>query len=163
MIKVLFVCLGNICRSPLAEAILKHLIKQDEILKNKIYIDSAGTNVISKNAPPDYRIIKIAIENNIIIKDQLSRQFVKEDLEYFDYILVMDEFNYESVKSLDIQNQYENKIKYLSDFRSNEKDKKKIIDPFYMEDEFFKDTFTRIEDCCQNFLKHLCLKYEFKV
>jgi protein-tyrosine phosphatase len=85
--KILFVCLGNICRSPLAEGILRKLSPELEI-------DSAGTSNFHIGSPPDHRMIETASQHDIDISELAARQFVPKDFEYFDKIVVMDAANY---------------------------------------------------------------------
>lgn len=99
------VCLGNICRSPLAEGILKTKVNTDQV-----YIDSAGTGDYHIGQQPDERSIKTAKEHHIDITQQRGRQFEVSDFDRFDLIYVMDNSNYEDVLSL----------------ARNEKDKKKV-------------------------------------
>src|SRR5688572_8369678 len=98
MINVLFVCLGNICRSPLAEGIFKDIVKKKG-LNNKISIDSAGTGNYHIGADPDHRSIKVARKYDIEL-DHKARQFVKRDFDDFDYIIAMDQNNYDNIKRL---------------------------------------------------------------
>jgi protein-tyrosine phosphatase len=91
-IKVLMVCLGNICRSPLAEGILK-----TKVDPKNISVESAGTGDWHIGQLPDKRSIKVAKENDIDITDQRGRQFERSDFERFDLIYVMDNSNYEDV------------------------------------------------------------------
>ena len=93
--KILMVCLGNICRSPLAQGIL-----EAKILFNDIDIDSAGTSGYHEGALPDPRSVVIAKEYNIDITSQRSRNFVKRDFDLFDVIYVMDESNYANIYSI---------------------------------------------------------------
>jgi len=93
--KILMVCLGNICRSPLAEGILKSKIDPD-----KIHVESAGTGDWHIGQLPDKRSVKVAKEHNLDITDQRGRQFNTSDFDNFDMIFVMDNSNYEDVIAL---------------------------------------------------------------
>jgi protein-tyrosine phosphatase len=104
--KILMVCLGNICRSPLAEGLLK-----SKINSNKIHVESAGTGDWHIGQLPDKRSIKVAKEHGLDITDQRCRQFNKSDFDKFDMIFVMDNSNYEDVLAL----------------AGNEDDKKKVF------------------------------------
>ncbi|MGX1024366.1 low molecular weight protein-tyrosine-phosphatase [Psychroflexus sp. MBR-150] len=103
--KILMVCLGNICRSPLAEGILK-----TKVNTNKVFIDSAGTDDYHVGQKPDERSIKIAKEHHIDITDQRCRQFKVSDFDRFDLIYVMDNSNYEDVLSLARNDDDRNKV-----------------------------------------------------
>ena len=92
MIKVLMVCLGNICRSPLAEGILVSKVKSDEI-----FVDSAGTAAYHVGKLPDQRSIEVAGKYGIDITNQRARKFTVKDFDTFDYIYAMDESNYQNI------------------------------------------------------------------
>ena len=98
MIKVLFVCLGNICRSPLAEAIFNHKLKEKK-LDSLVRSDSCGTSNYHIGKAPDHRTIACAKNRGILI-DHSGRQISPADIEEFDYILVMDDSNLKNVRSL---------------------------------------------------------------
>lgn len=98
-ISVLFVCLGNICRSPLAEGIFRDKVKKAG-LEDEFLIDSSGTAAFHIGEHPDPRSRANAVENGIYLKHQ-ARQFVTSDFEQFDYILPMDDSNYSNVKKLE--------------------------------------------------------------
>lgn len=95
--KILMVCLGNICRSPLAEGILKS--KVDELGLDWI-VDSAGTSGWHAGELPDPRSIEVADKNELDIRDQRSRKFRKEDFDTYDHIIVMDSQNYQDIIAL---------------------------------------------------------------
>jgi len=95
MIKVLFVCLGNICRSPLAEAVFNHLAKQRG-LQDRLSCDSAGTSTYHIGEPPDERTFEVAEKNGLTL-NHLGRQIRADDFQEFDYILAMDESNYRDI------------------------------------------------------------------
>jgi protein-tyrosine phosphatase len=98
-IKVLFVCLGNICRSPSAENIMNHLIQQRQ-LTDQVVCDSAGTSSYHIGSPPDRRMASAALRHGITLRGQ-ARQFVPEDFQRFDWILAMDRDNYRDILRLD--------------------------------------------------------------
>lgn len=95
--RILMVCLGNICRSPLAEGILRHKINNRSL---KWHIDSAGTAGWHEGTPPHELSCKVAKLNGFDISDQRSRPLVAEDFDRFDYLFVMDRSNYTNVKEL---------------------------------------------------------------
>jgi protein-tyrosine-phosphatase len=104
-IKVLFVCTGNICRSPLAEGIFKQILK-DEGISSSFMVDSAGTEDYHVGSPPDSRSVKIAENNGLSDLNHKARQFLKGDFDKFDYILVMDHLNYDAVISKTNKHEY---------------------------------------------------------
>ena len=105
--KILMVCLGNICRSPLAEGIMKKKIQEHQL---NWKVDSAGTAAWHAGEKPDSRSIKVAQKNNIDILNQRGRQFQARDLDDFDLVLTMDATNYQNVRYLTTSSEQENKI-----------------------------------------------------
>ena len=158
MTKVLFVCLGNICRSPAAEAVMQKYITQAE-LNNSIQLDSAGTSGYHAGEPADKRMIARALHRNIDIPS-ISRQFVAKDFERFDLIVVMDDSNYENVLTLDPKNQYASKVVKMTDFASGKfTDYDHVPDPYFGGGEGFEVVLDLLENCCHNLLSHLNKKY----
>ena len=148
--KILMVCLGNICRSPLAEGILR-----DKAQKAGLdwIVDSAGTNHYETGYAPHKLSQNIARLNGVEIKDQCCRQFVKEDMLNFDKIYVMDENNYFDVKRISKQFWNEDKV----DFLLNEVypyENRKIPDPYFGKEEDYKQVYTLIDQACSNILKN---------
>jgi len=120
------VCLGNICRSPLAHGILKNRIDK---LNLDWEVDSAGTSAFHAGEQPDERSIEVAEKNNINISNQRSRQFVSADLQQFDLIIAMDNSNFKDIKSLASTNE-ESKIKMLLNY-SYPNENRAVPDPYY--------------------------------
>lgn len=143
MIKILFVCMGNICRSPAAEGIMKALVNQNGI-KNKFFIDSAGTIDYHEGELPDPRMIQVASERGYDLNHK-ARQMTKADLENFDYIITMDDGIHKSVLRLDPQKKYHNKIFRMTDFLTTMKSDE-IPDPYYGTKKDFEYTLDLIED-----------------
>ncbi len=137
------VCLGNICRSPLAEGIL-----QSKTDSNSVFVDSAGTAGFHVGNPPDKRSIDIAKKYGIDISNQKCRKFSKSDFNKFDCIYVMDYSNYENVIALtehDIQKQ---KVKLLlTEGTSNNHE---VPDPYYGGIQGFDNAFRLIDNACDN-------------
>jgi protein-tyrosine phosphatase len=99
MVRVLFVCLGNICRSPLAQGVFEDVLRR-EGLEGEVFVDSAGTGRWHVGSPPDERALSAASLRGLDIRAQRARQVRPEDCDNFDYILTMDEENYRIVASL---------------------------------------------------------------
>src|SRR5215218_5932230 len=99
MVRVLFVCLGNICRSPLAQGVFEDVARR-EGLQDEVFVDSAGTGSWHVGSSPDERALRAASLRGLDISAQRARQVRPEDCENFDYILTMDEENYHMVSSL---------------------------------------------------------------
>lgn len=141
-VKILMVCLGNICRSPLAEGILQ--IKLDSKV---FFVDSAGTAGYHLGKKPDYRSIEVARKHGIDIAHQRCRQFGVHDFNDFDYIFTMDKSNYRNVISL-AQNENEvNKVKLL--LNEIELDIKEVPDPYYDTQNGFEYVFQLIDKACE--------------
>lgn len=107
-VKILMVCLGNICRSPLAEGILASKLPQD-----KFIVDSAGTGSWHIGHAPDKRSIAVAQKNGLCIHNQKGRQFKTADFDEFDYIYVMDNSNYRDVIHLAKTPEHKNKVRLI--------------------------------------------------
>ncbi|MDD3267575.1 MAG: low molecular weight phosphotyrosine protein phosphatase [Burkholderiales bacterium] len=152
-IKVLFVCKGNICRSPLAEGIFVSILKKNN-LSDKFVIDSAGTCDYHVGNLPDDRAIKIALDHGITLNSS-ARLFTPEDLKIFDYVLVMDHLNYESVTELVKDENIHDKVFLLRSFDSDSADFQNIPDPYYGSESDFDEVFDIITKSESGFLDYL--------
>jgi protein-tyrosine phosphatase len=99
MVRVLFVCLGNICRSPLAQGVFEGVLRR-EGLEGEVFVDSAGTGHWLVGSPPDDRAMDAAALRGVDISSQRARRITPEDCQDFDYVLTMDEYNYRTVAAL---------------------------------------------------------------
>lgn len=148
--KILFVCMGNICRSPAAEGIAKKLVEKRG-LDGKIEIDSAGTLDYHEGELPDPRMIKHASKRGYHL-DSKARQFNPEkDFEYFDYIVTMDDDNYYEITSLDKRNQYKNKVLKIVSF-GNKLKVDEVPDPYYSGSDGFEYVLDLLEDSVEGLL-----------
>lgn len=150
MKKVLFVCLGNICRSPMAEMIFKHLIKENG-LEEDFFVDSAGTSDENVwNHSGIYPKTKdVLTKNNISFNEHYARQLTKDDYNRFDYIVCMEDYNKRGIMSI-IHNDPEGKVYRLFDFTDTPKD---IDDPWYHRD--FDRTYKEIYYGCKKLLERI--------
>jgi len=139
--KVLMVCLGNICRSPLAEGILKAKAKEKDL---NWEVDSAGTSGWHVGELPDQRSIAVAKQNGIDIMDQRSRQVHPSDFEKYDLILAMDASNYNELKKQATTEQV-SKIKMILNY-SYPKENRRVPDPYY--EGGFELVFQLLEQAC---------------
>ncbi len=153
MEKVIFVCLGNICRSPLAEGIMNKILKK-EGLDDKVAIDSAGTGSWHIGELPDDRTYKIAEENAIELNNP-ARQVTVNDLEQFDYIIAMDENNLGSLYDMDPEMKYAHKFYLLRDFDRLAKDDKNVPDPYWGDEEEFQEIFKILERSLHEYVRFL--------
>jgi low molecular weight protein-tyrosine phosphatase len=150
-IKVLMVCLGNICRSPLAEGILKSKVNNDTI-----YVDSAGTGSYHLGNTPDRRSIAVGRKYNVDISKQRCRKFTAQDFKDFDLIYVMDRSNYKNVISLAPNADEIAKVNLLLDGIDSEW--KEVPDPYYDVEEGFEHVFHLIDEACNAIAKKLKAK-----
>ncbi len=153
MIKIVFVCLGNICRSPSAEGILKKMVL-DRGLSSDFYIDSAGTSAFHVGEGADKRMKKHAIKRGYKLIS-LSRQFNICDYDEFDYIIAMDHNNLKDIYSLDNSSKHSNKIKLMTDF-SKEFFNLEVPDPYYGGSKGFDTVIDILEESCKGFFDFLC-------
>ncbi|MEH1873746.1 low molecular weight protein-tyrosine-phosphatase [Nostoc sp.] len=148
--KLLFVCLGNICRSPSAENIMNHLIEQAG-LSEQILCDSAGTSSYHVGSPPDRRMSAAAATKLGIKLRGQARQFQKSDFQNFDLILAMDQENYENILTLDQTKQYQHKVRLMCEFCSRHT-LKEVPDPYYGGEEGFNRVIDLLIDACEGLL-----------
>ncbi|MEH1982100.1 MAG: low molecular weight protein-tyrosine-phosphatase [Nostoc sp.] len=148
--KLLFVCLGNICRSPSAENIMNHLIEQAG-LSDRILCDSAGTSSYHVGSPPDRRMSAAAATKLGIKLRGRARQFQKSDFQDFDLILAMDQENYENILTLDRTQEYQHKVRLMCEFCSRHT-LKEVPDPYYGGEEGFNQVIDLLIDACEGLL-----------
>lgn len=144
---VLFVCLGNICRSPLAEGIARDMSDKN---KWNLKIDSCGTSAFHRGEAPDYRSIEVAAKHNIDIKTQKSRPINLYDDMDFDVIIAMDSNNKRDILKLGFP---KDKVFKLGDFTNGED----MPDPYYDNKDGFENTFKLIESLLKNMFSKLMI------
>ena len=147
MKSVLFVCLGNICRSPLAEAIFAHKTRDLDVR-----CDSAGTAAYHIGNQPDHRSVRVAHENGINIS-HAARQFTAMDFERFDMVIAMDQNNYRDMKSLVPYTP--NNLYLMRDFDPQSGNDKDVPDPYYGGIDGFYSIFDIMSRSIDEVIKHL--------
>ena len=143
------VCLGNICRSPLAEGILAYKTQN-----TKTIVDSAGTAGYHIGKPPDIRSIKIADKYNIDLRNQRARQFNKADFDEFDIIYAMDTNNYKHLIEL-AQNQKEKEKVQMIMNEINPDLNKSVPDPYYGGDNGFQEIYDLLDKACNKIVTQI--------
>ena len=153
----MFVCLGNICRSPAAEGILRALA-EEQGQDDDLYIDSAGIGAWHVGEQPDRRMRKHAAQRGYDLSPLRARQFRSDDFEKFDWIVVMDEENYQDVMRKVPSHTSSNKLAKvvrMKDFFNDFKGYDHVPDPYYGGSEGFELALDMIEDGCKEMLKSL--------
>lgn len=143
MQKILMVCLGNICRSPLAQGLL-----ESKVNKSKVYIDSAGTAAYHIGNSPDQRSIEVAKKYGIHINNQRARKFIIEDFDEFSIIYAMDESNYRNILKLARNKEDENKVKMILNELYPGKNLS-VPDPYYGGNQGFENVYKMLGKACE--------------
>ena len=151
--KILFVCLGNICRSPAAEGVVASLLPTYK-LESSVALDSAGTCDHHIGQKPDARMRHHALKRGIKL-DMLARQFdATSDFKKFDMIIVMDDSNKEDILKLDKKNEYQNKVYKMTDF-SEKFDFDEVPDPYFGGDDGFELVLDLVTDAGNGLLRKI--------
>ena len=151
-INLLFVCLGNICRSPAAEGIMKKMI-EDESLEDRVFVDSAGTSNWNEGKTPDERMREHGSKRGYDFCS-VARTFRSSDFDNFDYILVMDNNNYMNVKKLAKSDEDVSKIYRMTDFLKDSSNDH-VPDPYYGGDDGFELVMDLLEDASKGLLEEI--------
>lgn len=149
--RLLFVCLGNICRSPAAEEVMRKMAN-DRGITDFLQTDSAGVGGWHVGELPDSRMRRHAAERGYILKSK-ARQMSSDDFGKFDYIVVMDDENYKSVSSLARNNEERGKILKMKDYFAKYKECDNVPDPYYGGAEDFELALDLIEDGCSGLIE----------
>ena len=148
MKKILFVCLGNICRSPAGEGILKKILS-DRGVANNFFVDSAGIGDWHVGDLPDIRMRRHGSMHGYFF-DSRARQFVIQDFDKFDYIFVMDDANYKALKSKSRTSSDMEKVYMTGSFLRKHPGHTYVPDPYYGDDEDFELAISLLEDACES-------------
>ena len=155
-VSVLFVCLGNICRSPLAEGVFKAHVDAAG-LSDRFVIESAGTGSWHVGAPPDKRMIQTAKGHGVLLTSR-GRQFEYKDFESFDHILVMDRSNLHDVLFLDRKDRFSDRVKLFREFDPKPEDYQ-VPDPYYGGADGFEQVYSTVDRTSEALLASLVAHY----
>ena len=143
------VCLGNICRSPLAEGILKSKVNDKEV-----FVDSAGTAAYHVGNLPDSRSIEVAANYGLNLKNQRARKFTENDFNKFDIIYAMDESNFQNILSLTNNKEDKQKVKMILN-EVNPNLNESVPDPYYGGTDGFENVYKMLDEACTIIAKKL--------
>ena len=152
MIRVLFVCLGNICRSPTAEGVFRDVVSRAG-LEERIEIDSAGTHAYHIGSPPDSRAQQAARRRGIDLSGLRGRKAVQADFEYFDFVLAMDEENLDNLLAICPEG-LEGKAQLFLDYAPH-RPEREVPDPYYGGDAGFERVLDMVEEASQGLLAEI--------
>jgi low molecular weight protein-tyrosine phosphatase len=150
VVRVLFVCMGNICRSPLAQGVFEKVARR-EGLEEQVFVDSAGTGAWHVGSPPDERAQRSAGLRGLDLSFQRARRITPEDCETFDYILTMDEDNYRAVASLCRGSAV---VRSFLDF-APDSPQKEVPDPYYGGPDGFEHVLDLVEEASEGLLEDI--------
>ncbi len=153
-VKVLFVCMGNICRSPTADAIFRHQVKMAGLVSD-IKVDSAGTHSYHIGHSPDERAQAAALKRGYDMQDLRARSVALEDFSQFDYILAMDHDNLAILEDRCPQ-QYQHKLTLLMKYSKNHSADDEVSDPYYGGKQGFEKVLDKVEAASEGLLEHIC-------
>lgn len=151
-VRVLFVCMGNICRSPTAEGVFRHLLRGSPF-EGMIETDSAGTHGYHLGEPPDRRAQDTARQRGIDLSDLRARRVTREDFEFFDYVLAMDLENLRGLRTL-CPSAYHDKVRLFMDF-APDLGVREVPDPYYGGPRGFEQVFDLVEEAAQGLLEDI--------
>jgi protein-tyrosine phosphatase len=153
-VKVLFVCMGNICRSPTAEGVFRKLIA-DEGLAERFEVDSAGTHAYHVGEPPDRRAQQTAMSRGIVLSDLRARRVEARDFDYFDYLLAMDRDNYSALSERCAQRpELASRIRLFMEFAPHMQIRE-VPDPYYGGAGGFEAVFDMVEEAAKGLLEEI--------
>lgn len=155
-VSVLFVCMGNICRSPTAEGVFRHLVRQEK-LEDIILTDSAGTHAYHVGNPPDNRALAAAERRGIELHDLRARRVSPEDFDLFDYVLAMDQDNYENLSAI-CPPGYETRLRMFMDYAPH-LPIGEVPDPYYGGVSGFERVIDMVEEAAKGLLEEIRSKH----
>jgi len=152
MIRILFVCMGNICRSPTAHGVFEHLVREHDLVA-KFEVDSAGTHAYHVGETPDTRSSEVAKSRGYDLSYIRARRVEMSDFEYFDYILAMDADNFEILHSM-APKKYKDRVSLFLDF-AEQCNETEVPDPYFGGGTGFDHVLDLVENASAGLLKHI--------
>ena len=152
-VEVCFVCLGNICRSPLAQGVFEALVKE-EGLQDRIIISSAGVSAWHVGNPPDGRMQQTARDHGILLNSR-ARQFQSSDFEQMDLVLAMDHSNLSALKQMSTESELQDKLFLFRSFDPQHNNDLEVPDPYYGDGKGFETVYQIVDRTCPKVLDHL--------
>ncbi len=152
MVRVLFVCMGNICRSPTAQGMFESLLEKEGLV-DEIDVDSAGTHGYHVGKAPDHRATSAALRRGVDLSQQHARKVRPNDFERFDYVLVMDSDNYSLLEAI-CPTEHQKKLELFLDY-AGYLDVREVPDPYYGGDNGFEQVLDLVEAASVGLLKHI--------
>ena len=152
-VSVLFVCLGNICRSPIGERVLAHRL-EEEGLSDRVRVDSAGTGAWHQGEPPDPRSAEVAMRHGITLRGR-ARSISVQDFHEFNYILAMDRSNLQDLRHLESESDGSAVLTLFREFDPRQDGDLDVPDPYYGGPDGFDLMFEMIDRTCAAFVQHL--------
>jgi protein-tyrosine phosphatase len=153
MVRVCFVCLGNICRSPTAEGVMRHLVER-EGLAGSVEIDSAGTGAWHAGEQADERARAAALRRGFRL-DSIARQVTRDDFDRFDYLIAMDRDNQMALERMAPEPEKRSKVRLLRSFDPSAPRGAAVPDPYYGGDRGFEEVLDICEAACRGLLEHI--------
>lgn len=157
MVKVLFVCMGNICRSPMAEGVFRRMLEGVGLVE-QVYVDSAGTHSYHIGAPPDSRSQITALSRGVDLRGIRARRVTTTDFVEFDYVLAMDRANYQDLLAACQDAELRSRIRLFMDF-APALPEREVPDPYYGGPTGFERVMDLVEEGAQGLLLHLRERY----
>jgi len=151
--RICFVCLGNICRSPMAAGVFRHLAQQAG-LADSVHVESAGLGGWHVGEPPDARAVRTARRHGVVL-DGVAQQFTARDFERFDLLLALDEDIYHGLLRLARNPADRSKVKYLRDYDPQAGADREVPDPYYSDQRAFDEAYELVERSCRGLLERL--------
>ena len=159
MVRILMVCTGNICRSPMAKGVFQQML-EEAALADQVSVDSAGTHAYHLGSPPDERSRMAALRRGVDLSGIRARRIVTEDFESFDYVLAMDRDNYQTLQAYCGSPENRHKIQMLMEYAPDLPDRE-VLDPYYGGVNGFERVMDLIEEASRGLLAHLRERYRF--